>query len=67
MEFTGYIEDVCKDKVNLIFAVPSMFVRSTAWKVSEYVPAGQIFVDVVKGIKPDTLMTMSEIISSEVP
>ena len=43
-----------------------MFVRSTAKTASAYVPDGQIIVDVAKGIEPDTLMTMSEVISSEI-
>lgn len=67
IEFNGSIEEMCEDKDILLFAVPSVFVRSTAHQASSYVVDGQIIVDVAKGIEPDTLMTMSEVISSEIP
>jgi glycerol-3-phosphate cytidylyltransferase len=65
--FTKNIEDVCADKDILLFAVPSVFVRSTAKRASLFVPDGQVIVDVAKGIEPDSLMTMSEVISSVIP
>lgn len=65
--FTKNLEQACLEKDILLFAVPSVFVRSTAKKASTIVPEGQIIVDVAKGIEPDTLMTMSEVISSEIP
>ena len=67
IEFNGDIEEVCKNKDVLLFAVPSVFVWSTARQASSYVADGQIIVDVAKGIEPDTLMSMSEVISSEIP
>ncbi len=60
LRFTKSIEEVCKDKDILLFAVPSVFVRSTAAKARPYVADGQIIVDVAKGIEPDTLYTMTE-------
>ena len=65
--FTKEINDACQGKDILLFAVPSVFVRSTAKRASANVPEGQIIVDVAKGIEPDTLMTMSEIIAEEIP
>lgn len=65
--FTKEINEACQEKDILLFAVPSVFVRSTAKRASAYVPEGQIIVDVAKGIEPDTLMTMSEIIAEEIP
>ena len=65
--FTKEINEVCRDKDIIIFAVPSVFVRLTARKASSNIVKDQIIVDVAKGIEPDTLMTMSEIISSEIP
>ena len=50
LRFTKSIEEVCKDKDILLFAVPSVFVRSTAAKARPYVADGQIIVDVAKGI-----------------
>lgn len=65
--FTKKIEEVCESKDIIIFAVPSVFVRSTASRAASYIRAGQIIVDVAKGIEPESFLTMSEIISSEIP
>ena len=66
LQFTKDMETVCREKDILLFAVPSVFVRSTAKKAAPYIPAGQIIVDVAKGIEADTLFTMSQIIADEV-
>ncbi len=63
--FTGDIQTVCTGKDILLFAVPSPFVRSTARKAAPYIPQGQIIVDVAKGIEADSLLTMTQIIHSE--
>lgn len=63
--FTKDIAVACRDKDILLFAVPSVFVRSTAAKAAPFVPDGQIIVDVAKGIEPDTLYTMTQVIADE--
>ena len=63
--FTGEMEQVCTGKDVLIFAVPSVFVRSTAKKAAPFIADGQIILDVAKGIEPDTLFTMTQIIADE--
>ena len=63
--FTKNIEEVCRDKEILLFAVPSPFVRATAGKAAPYIKDGQIIVDVAKGIEADTLFTMTQIIAEE--
>ena len=65
LQFTKSIEEVCRNKDILLFAVPSVFVRSTAASARPFIPDGQVIVDVAKGIEADTLMTMSEVIRSE--
>lgn len=65
LQFTKSIEEVCRGKDILLFAVPSVFVRSTAASARPFIPDGQVIVDVAKGIEADTLMTMSEVIRSE--
>lgn len=65
--FTKDIQQVCKKKDMLLFAVPSPFVRSTARLAAPYVTQGQIIVDVAKGIEADTLYTMTQIIAEEIP
>ena len=63
--FTADVEAVCRDKDVLLFAVPSVFVRATAALAAPFIPDGQIIVDVAKGIEPDTLLTMTEVIRDE--
>lgn len=63
--FTKDLETLCSEKDLLLFAVPSVFVRSTAKKAAPYIAPGQLIVDVAKGIEADTLMTMSQIIADE--
>ena len=65
--FSKDLREACREKDILLFAVPSVFVRSTAKRASAFVSDGQIIVDVAKGIEQETLMTMSEVISSEIP
>ena len=65
IQFTKDIQLACEDKDVLLMAVPSVFVRSTAAKMREFVPDGQIVVDVAKGIEADTLFTMTEVIRDE--
>ena len=65
--FTKDIQEVTKDKDLLLCAVPSTFVRSTMNTAKDYVEPGQIIVDVAKGIEPDTLFTMTQIISDVIP
>ena len=48
-----------------MFAVPSVFVRSTTAKARPYIREGQIIVDVAKGMEPGTLYTMTEVIADE--
>lgn len=65
IKFTKRIEDVCVEKDILLFAVPSVFVRSTTAAAAAYIPDGQVIVDVAKGIEADTLYTMSQVIKDE--
>ena len=64
--FTKDMEAVCRGMDILLFAVPSVFVRSTAHKAAPYVSDGQVIVDVAKGIEADTLFTMTQIIADEI-
>ena len=66
VRFTKEMEEVCKDKDMLVFAVPSVYIRSAARQANPFLRAGQIIVDVSKGIEAETLMTLSEVIRDEV-
>lgn len=63
--FTKDIDILCRDKDVLLFAVPSVFVRSVATSAAPHIKDGQVIVDVAKGIEPGTLYTMTEIIREE--
>ena len=64
-KFTKSIENICENKDIVLFAVPSVFVRSTARAAAPYIPDGQIIVDVAKGIEPDTNYTLTQVIRDE--
>ena len=65
--FTKSIREACTGRDLLLFAVPSVFVRSTARQAAPHVPDGRIIVDVAKGLEPGTLKTMTEVIADEIP
>lgn len=65
LKFTKDIKEVCEDKNIIMFATPSIFLRSSVKNAKEFIPDGQIIVDVAKGIEDKTLFTMSEIIEDE--
>lgn len=67
VEIIGDMGEAVKDREMLVIAVPSPFVRSTSKALSAYYKEGQVIVNVAKGIEEDTLMTMTDIISDEIP
>jgi len=66
IEYTTDISSAIKGKETVLFVVPSSFIRSTAAKAAEYLEDGMILINASKGIEPDSLMTMTEVISSEI-
>ena len=64
---TGNMEAALKGNDAVILAVPSTAIRSTAAKLREYVPSGQMIVCVAKGIEDVTYMTLTDIIEQEIP
>ena len=67
VDFTTDIEKTITESDMLVLAVPSVFTRSTAQKMSPYVKDGQVIVCVAKGIEDDTLMTISDVVEQEIP
>lgn len=63
---TNDLKEAVEGRDILVFAVPSVFVRSTAKSVAPYYKEGQVIVDVAKGIEESTLMRLSEIIEAEI-
>ncbi len=65
IDFTVDISGACMGKDIVLFAVPSIYVRSTAKSVAQCIDNDAIVVDVAKGMESETLLTMSEIIDEE--
>lgn len=66
IEITGDLGSSIKGRDILVFAVPSVFVRSTAKSVAEFYDPSQVIIDVAKGIEDKTLMRLSEVIKEEI-
>lgn len=64
---TSDLEGSLKNPDVAVLAVPSPFTRSTAERMAPFTKEGQIVVNVAKGVEENTLMTLSEIISEEIP
>ena len=67
IQMTADLRTAMAEKDMLIMAVPSVYVRSTAAKMKEYLRYGQIVVDGAKGSEEQSLMTMSQVIEEELP
>ncbi|MDD7740658.1 MAG: NAD(P)H-dependent glycerol-3-phosphate dehydrogenase [Fusicatenibacter sp.] len=67
MKFTSDMEAALSGRDVLVMAKASPYVRSTAKKYAEVIPDGQLIVNVAKGVEENTLMTMSQIIETEIP
>lgn len=65
--YTADLKATMSDKDVLILAVPSPHVRSTCQKMKDHVRAGQIIVNVAKGIEETTLYTLTDIMEEELP
>ncbi len=60
--FTKNIEEACEDMDFVLFAVPSVFIRSVAEKSKAHLSPKTVIVNLAKGIENETFMTMTDII-----
>ena len=67
IKYTTDLEKACKEKDILVLAVPSVYTRSTSHSMAPFITDGQIIVNVAKGVEENTLLTLSEIITEEIP
>ncbi len=65
--FTTDDREAVEGKDLLVMAVASSYTRSTAHRLASLVARGQKILNVAKGIEEGTVMTLSEIISQEIP
>lgn len=63
--FTKDIRQACQGQDLVLFAVSSPFVRTVAGRAAPYLSSGQLLVDAAKGIEPQTLLFMTEVIRDE--
>ena len=66
LSYTPDIHEICQGRDILLVAVPSPYVRTTARACLPHLAPFQVIVDVAKGIEAGSLMTMSQVIQSEV-
>lgn len=67
IRLTVDLQEAMAEKDLLVMAVPSVYVRATAAKMKPWLTPGQVVVNVAKGIEESTLMTLSQVISEELP
>lgn len=67
ISFTTDLQAVMSEKDVLVLAVPSPGVRGICKKMKPYVSAGQIVVNVSKGIEEQSLFTLTDIMEEELP
>lgn len=67
IEYEYDLEKAVKDVDVIVMAVASVFTRTTSKRLAPFIKDGQIIVNVAKGIEEDTLMTLSDQISEEIP
>lgn len=67
ISYTTNLSEAVTGKSVIVLAVPSVFTRSTAEQMAEFVTEGQIIVCVAKGIEEQTLMTLSEVVEQVIP
>ena len=67
IDLTADVKNCVETAEVVVLAVPSPYVRGTAELMAPYVKDEQIIVNVAKGIEEKTLMTMTDIISEEIP
>lgn len=64
---TTDLKQTVEGKDILVLATASPSIRSMAKKMAPYVAAGQLIVDVSKGIEESTLMILTDVIAQEIP
>lgn len=64
---TGDIEACVRDASMVVYAAPSHVLRGVVRQTASVAPAGAIAVIATKGIEPDSLALMSDVVEAELP
>lgn len=65
IRFTDRMDVACAQADVIVFAVSSVYMRSTARLAKPFVRTDQLLVSVAKGIEASTLLTMTDVLASE--
>jgi glycerol-3-phosphate dehydrogenase (NAD(P)+) len=63
--FTSDIDQAAMNSEYILIAVPSIYTRETVMEFASKIPSGAILISAAKGIESSTLMTLTEVIRSE--
>ncbi len=68
-ESIAFVNDLsaCRDKDLIVIATPSHGVRNVAKSVKGFLPEGQKVLNISKGIEEGSYLTLSEVLSEELP
>ncbi len=66
MTFTNDLRTACVGQDLIVMAVSSVYVRSVSQQLTPFLEPQQVIVDVAKGIEADSLLSMSQVIASEI-
>ena len=66
IKLTNSLDSVSHSDV-VVFAVPSFAIRQTAQRIKELVNKDTVIVNVSKGVEDSTLITLADVIKSEIP
>ncbi len=67
LRITSSLEAAVRNKSILLFVMPSHTVRAVATQILSFLPRGAIIISAAKGIEPDTLMLLSEVLKDVLP
>jgi len=67
LQMEEILENACKEKDVIVFAVGSPYIRETARKAAPFIKEGTKIVDVSKGIEESSLLTLCGILEEELP
>ncbi len=65
--FSNDMQECVKDAELIVLATPSHAVRNTVRSLAKYIKQNQILLNISKGLEPDTLKRLSEVIKDEIP
>ncbi len=65
VHLTVDLEEACRERDAVLFAVPSVYVRNTAREAAPFLPDGMLLLDAAKGLEAGSHKTMTEVIREE--